>query len=236
MPTCRIVARGVGGGAAVLGIQVQDQDVAPLRRLAQRRARRGEGMVDDGMDLARHGVLALAAIPSAAAAGTRVAKAILQARRTWRKGRRRAAGFGAWLAGLRCRGRHGQQRGQARDRAQQGTDRGFAHGRSHRIYSQYSQIRAANSLTRSPSRALLPALQRDAVRSREVGFEHGLHLRAELRPQDDGVDLVVVQEAAPVEVGRADGRPHAVDQRRLRVQQRTAALVDLAPRPRSSSA
>lgn len=46
-----------------------------------------------------------------------------------------------------------------------------------------------------------------------------MHLRPELMPHDDGIDLVVVQKAAPVEVRRSDSRPRAVDERGLGVQQ-----------------
>ena len=41
--------------------------------------------------------------------------------------------------------------------------------------------------------------------------EHGLHLLSDITPQDRGVDFVVVQKAAPVEVGRPDRGPDAVN-------------------------
>ena len=65
------------------------------------------------------------------------------------------------------------------------------------------------------------------------------HLRGEFAPEDDRVDLVVVERTAPVEIARADRRPHAVDERGLGVQQRAAPLVDLhaalRAAPRSAS-
>jgi len=61
---------------------------------------------------------------------------------------------------------------------------------------------------------------------RDVARKGGPHQVAEFRAQHDRVELLVVQEAAPVEVGRADRRPDAVDHDRLRMQQCIAALVD----------
>ena len=60
-------------------------------------------------------------------------------------------------------------------------------------------------------RPALPLLERYRVRGRQVLVEHGLHLAAELCPEHHGVQFVVVQKAAPVQVGRADRGPDAVD-------------------------
>ena len=58
--------------------------------------------------------------------------------------------------------------------------------------------------------------------------EHRLHPAPELRAQDDRVDLVVPDGAAPIEVGRPDRRPLAVDHRGLGVQDAALAFVDAA--------
>src|SRR5688572_8604075 len=53
-------------------------------------------------------------------------------------------------------------------------------------------------------RTAAPLLERDLVRCREVVGEHALHLRGELATEHDRIDLVVVGEAEPVEIGRTD--------------------------------
>jgi hypothetical protein len=55
------------------------------------------------------------------------------------------------------------------------------------------------------------ALQVDGFRRLEIGGKGGRHLAGKLPPEDRSVELVVVEEAAPVEIGRADARPDAVD-------------------------
>ena len=52
-------------------------------------------------------------------------------------------------------------------------------------------------------RAARPCLGGDCSRRREVALEHRLHLLRKLRAEDHRVDFIVVQEAAPVEIGRA---------------------------------
>ena len=46
-----------------------------------------------------------------------------------------------------------------------------------------------------------------------IGHKRRAHLVAKLGAENHGVDLLVMQEAAPVEVGRAHGRPDPVDDR-----------------------
>ena len=49
--------------------------------------------------------------------------------------------------------------------------------------------------------SLFPVFQRDSLRSLKVSGNHGLHLLGEVMAQDDGVNLIVVEKAAPVKVG-----------------------------------
>jgi len=60
-------------------------------------------------------------------------------------------------------------------------------------------------------RTALPLFQRDLPGLRHVVLEGRSHLASELRAQHDGVDLLVVEEAAPIEICRAYRRPYAVN-------------------------
>src|SRR6476619_168816 len=63
-----------------------------------------------------------------------------------------------------------------------------------------------------------PGLRGDCVRFGEVVAEDFVQLCGEIGAEDDDVDLVVMEEASPVEVGRSHRRPDAVHGRALRVQ------------------
>lgn len=54
-------------------------------------------------------------------------------------------------------------------------------------------------------RTASPFLQRDLLGVRDVALEGGAHAVAELLSQYDGIHLVVMQETAPVEIGRTHG-------------------------------
>ena len=72
----------------------------------------------------------------------------------------------------------------------------------------------------------MPLLQGDFPGFGDVTLEDGGHLGGEFRPHHNHIDLVVVEEAAPIEVGGADRGPDPVDERRLGVQHAVLALVD----------
>src|SRR5258708_10991427 len=72
-----------------------------------------------------------------------------------------------------------------------------------------------------------PLLPRDFVRFREVAAENLVHLLREFGSQHHDVNLVVVEKAAPVEIARSHGGPHAIDGGGLRVEHAVLALEDL---------
>src|SRR5919204_3656784 len=75
-----------------------------------------------------------------------------------------------------------------------------------------------------------PCLVRHRLGELEIVFEDRRHARGEPAIEKRDVQLVVQRERAVVEVGAADADPLAVDNHRLRVQERRAVLVDLGAR------
>ena len=72
-----------------------------------------------------------------------------------------------------------------------------------------------------------PIAPGSGVGLRQTLVEHGLHLAAESRVQHDRVEFVIVQEAAPAEVGGTHSGPDTIDQRRLGMQYHAAPFDDL---------
>src|SRR4051812_10354564 len=89
-----------------------------------------------------------------------------------------------------------------------------------------SQASCAPFLDALGGRALFPVVEFYFVRVADVFLERRFHRAPEWLAEHDHVDLAVVQEAADVEVGRADGGPEAIDHRGLRMQHRTFQLED----------
>src|SRR4029079_1601886 len=75
-----------------------------------------------------------------------------------------------------------------------------------------------------------PLVEGYLLREREVLLEKTFRAPTEIGPQDHGIELEVVEQASPIHVRRAHGRPHALDDRVLGVQQAVLALVDLHAR------
>lgn len=53
-----------------------------------------------------------------------------------------------------------------------------------------------------------------------------LHAPSETSPENDCINLVVVQEASIVEIAGSDGRPYSVYYCRFRMKQRVRAFID----------
>ena len=188
-----------------------------LRRL-QRLLDGGERMIDDGVDVALQVARGLRRFEHQRPAELVLRELVAAARRGVARSAPRPA---RERPGSRAPTAPGDRRRRRRE---------TEGARNREVHSQYSHSRANISLARASIGRRSPGLERDLVRRRQVALEGRLHPGAELRPEDDGRQLLVVQEAAPVEVGRADRRPDAVDHGRLGVQQGVAPLVDLARR------
>jgi len=50
---------------------------------------------------------------------------------------------------------------------------------------------------------VLPALEFDGIGLRQIPGKHGVHLPGKIAAENRRIDFVVVQEAAPVQIGRA---------------------------------
>lgn len=72
----------------------------------------------------------------------------------------------------------------------------------------------------------MPLFERDGPGRRQIFLEHGQHLLTEIRTQDNRVQFIVVQETAPIQIGRSYRRPHPVDERGLGVQQGGMAFMN----------
>ena len=223
MLTCRTVSLGVARRAAVLGVEVQDQDVAPLRRRcpARRSRRRTDGRRARRSRPQRRS--RPRSSPGRAAAGTGRGR-----------GRRSSAAYRARSSPRPARVASSTSRRRPRAAGEHDAPHAAMRGRRMTFGPRFARPTASlpTPARRFPSggRRADAASHSSSVMGCEAArsaSNMACICAPNSCPRIDGIDLVVVQEAAPVEVGRADGRPHAVDQRGLGVQQRVAALVDL---------
>src|SRR5688572_2981820 len=86
-----------------------------------------------------------------------------------------------------------------------------------------------------PQRTPLPLVELDRARGLLIALEYLLHSCGSVAADHYGVDLVVVQEAARVEISGADDGDGAVDDDALGMEQGVFQLVDLHSRLQQAS-